>query len=170
MFKQNFSIDGWSLQSVPMQDMLHVLLNMSYLQTEDTFLQQTTFIFFSLVEFKSVDLGMEMKNLFQKFYENFLIHHNLLPGNDGISSKVAYNSYICWKWLMFKYIPEACQYMLEYFLEICLTNLFALYDLIYPTETTRSACPVTYWLDSLILYEKWPIRKGCGKYPGLLLS
>ena len=95
MFKQNFSIDGWSLQSVHMQDMFYVLLNMSYLQTEDTFLQQTKFLFFSSVEFKPVDLGMEMENLCLTFYENFLIYHILLPGKDGISSKVAYNSYIC---------------------------------------------------------------------------
>ena len=73
MFKQNFSIDGWSLQSVHMQDMLYVLLNMSYLQTEDIFLQQTKIIFFSSEEFKPVDLGMEMEKLCQKFYENLLI-------------------------------------------------------------------------------------------------
>ena len=95
MFKQNFSIYGWSLQSVHMQNMLYVLLNMSYLQTEDIFLQQTKFLFFSSGKFKPVDLGMEMKNIGQKFYENFLIHHILLPGKDGISSNVAYNSYIC---------------------------------------------------------------------------
>ena len=45
MFKQNFSIDGWSLQSVHMQDMLYVLLNVAYLQIEDIFLQQTIFFF-----------------------------------------------------------------------------------------------------------------------------
>ena len=54
-------------------------------------------LFLFSVEFKAVNLGVEMKNLCQKFYENFLIHHILLPGKDGISSKVAYNSYICWK-------------------------------------------------------------------------
>ena len=102
MFKQNFSIDGWSLQSVHMQDTFYVLLNVVYWQIEEIFLQQTNFFFFFSVEFKAVDLGMEMKNLCQKFYENFLIHHILLPGKDGISSKVAYNSYICWKWLMSK--------------------------------------------------------------------
>ena len=95
MFKQNFSIDGWSLQSVHMQNMLYVLMNMSYLQTEDIFLQHTKFIFFSSVEVKSVNLGVEMKKLCQKFYENFLIHHILLPGKDGISSRFAYSSNIC---------------------------------------------------------------------------
>ena len=71
MFKQNFSIDGWSLQSVHMQDMLYVLLNMSYLQKADIFLQQTKFIFFSLVEIKSVDLGIEMKNYAKSFMKTF---------------------------------------------------------------------------------------------------
>ena len=61
---------------------------------------------------------------------------------------------------MFKKILKACLDMLEYFFEICLKNLFALYDLIYPTEKTRSACPVTHWLDWSLLYEKWPTYQG----------